>query len=57
MRVISTPETEKEIECPHCHALLGYLPFDVFYKCEEYFGELYDCSYIICPICRKRVVL
>lgn len=55
MRVIKEgrklPETE--IVCSHCESELAYDARDI----QVYNAEWYHETYIVCPVCGKRIVL
>lgn len=54
MRVIreSKQFPETEITCPHCKAELAYDTRDILTHYEEWYFDYY----IVCPVCRKRIV-
>ena len=54
MRVIKEGKLfpEAEIICPHCESELAYDARDIM----NYYDDEYHEIYIVCPVCRKRIV-
>jgi hypothetical protein len=53
MRIIqkgTIPSREKETKCGHCNTKFAYLPEDI--KSDQREG-----SWVVCPLCKKPIVL
>lgn len=56
MRVIKQGEMlEFEITCDNCFSQLAYTKWDEMIKYDAYDGDLHDATFIICPVCGKKV--
>lgn len=52
------PSVVKQIVCRNCGAKLEYVPAEVLsYNGTDYSGGPDGCEYIICPKCKKQVVI
>ena len=57
MRIIENNQKEHECICWSCKSKLAYVQSDIRFKCDEYFGELHSHTYLICPVCKKKIIL
>lgn len=62
IEVIENNLGRKKITCEHCGSVLKYELGDVLtrYRQYEVYHKIYDTeaiNYIICPVCRKEIIL
>lgn len=57
MRIIKNNQQEYECNCSHCSSKLAYIQSDTRFVYEEYFGEQHSYTYLICPVCKKKIIL
>lgn len=57
MRIIYQMELpETKIKCDSCQSILAYTQADENNQIEEFCGELHDHDYIICPVCKNKII-
>lgn len=58
MRVLMKKyEEESKVQCINCETLLAYGKSDIYNEDEELFGVWHNYTYVVCPICSKRIIL
>lgn len=57
MRIIENNQQEYECTCSNCKSKLAYVNSDVWFRGEEYHGELHSYSYVRCPVCSMKIIL
>ena len=57
MRIIKNNQQEYECNCSHCGSQLAYVQHDLRSQYEGYFGEPHFYSYLICPVCKNKIIL
>lgn len=48
---------EIEITCENCGSVLAYTKNDIKNSSGEYSGDFYSSTYIICPVCKEKIIL
>ena len=57
MRIIENNQKESKCTCNHCGSKLVYVNSDIWFRYEEYHGELHSYYYVRCPVCSVKIIL
>lgn len=54
--IIKDNRKKYKIRCDICESIVGFTQKDIIINVDEYFGEIYSCSYIRCPSCHSKII-
>ena len=58
MKIIyQTKLPEIKIKCNSCQSIFAYIQTDENNQIKEFCGELHDLDYIVCPVCKNKIII